>query len=84
MSEQEQLMRRTNACRFATWELPVFTHPGDCKAAKQQKKYRRMADDLTIQYKAAYGPMNQNSSDTSRWHGINAPWPWDVNKGGNK
>lgn len=86
MSEQETLMRRINAYRFATWELHIFldTHPGDCKAAKQQEEYRRMAEELTAQYEAAYGPMNQNSSDTSRWAWISNPWPWDVNKGGNK
>ena len=86
MSEQERLMRRINAYHFASWELHIFldTHPGDCKAAKQLEEYRRMADDLTAQYEAAYGPMNQSSSNTSRWAWIADPWPWDVNEGGTK
>jgi spore coat protein JB len=77
-------MRRINAYHFATWELHIYldTHPNDCQAAKQQEEYRKMADDLMAQYEAAYGPLHQSSSNTSRWAWVADPWPWDVTEGG--
>lgn len=86
MSEQERLMRRIHAYHFAMWELHIYldTHPNDCKAAKQYEEYEKMADELMAQYEAAYGPMHENSSNTSRWAWIASPWPWELEEEGKK
>ncbi|MBE6822687.1 MAG: spore coat protein CotJB [Ruminococcaceae bacterium] len=79
MSEQERLMRRINAYRFALWELHIYldTHPGDCHAAQKHAEYQKTVNELIAQYEAAYGPMNESPKTASRWAWISDPWPWD-------
>ena len=80
MNEQERLMRQINATQFAAWELHVFldTHPGNCDAARKLEEYRQKIRTLTEQYEEAYGPIHENSSQTSRWAWISGPWPWET------
>ena len=84
MTEQESLLRRINANQFAMWELHIYldTHPGDCTAAEKLAEYRRETADLVAKYEEAYGPINQNSMNTSRWAWIAEPWPWELGEEG--
>ena len=80
MSEQEKLMRRLNAHRFTAWELHLFldSHPNNCEAAKKMEETRKKIAELTAQYEAAYGPLNETSDAASRWAWITGPWPWET------
>ena len=80
MNEQERLLRRIRAMQFAQWELHMFldTHPNDCEAAKKLEEYRTKTAALIKEYEAAYGPMNETSTNTSRWAWITNPWPWET------
>ena len=79
MTEQERLFRRISAFRFSMWELHMFldTHPNNCDAAKKLEEYRLKTDELTKKYEAEFGPLNETSSQTSRWAWISGPWPWE-------
>ena len=80
MSDQERLMRRISAVKFSMWELHIYldTHPGDCAAAEILDEYRELAEQLTAQYEAAYGPLHETPATANRWAWIADPWPWDV------
>lgn len=80
MTEQERLMRQLSAYKFSAWEFHVFldTHPNNCEAAKKLEETRKKIDELTAQYEAAYGPIAESSSKTSRWAWITGPWPWET------
>ena len=79
MTEQERLFRRISAFRFSMWELHMFldTHPNNCDAAKKLEEYRLKTDERTKKYEAEFGPLNETSSQTSRWAWISGPWPWE-------
>ena len=83
MSDCERLMRQITAYSFALWELHIFldTHPNDCNAAKKQEEYRKKYQELVAQDEAAYGPIHESSSDTSRWAWVSGPWPWETDFG---
>lgn len=80
MSEKEILMHRISANQFAAWELHIYldTHPGDCEAAAKLEEYRKTAAELTAQYEAAYGPINETPNTANRWAWIASPWPWET------
>lgn len=80
MTEQQRLMRRIDACRFAMWELKIFldTHPDNCEAVKSLQERRKMAADLIKQYEDAYGPLNPSDATASRWAWVQEPWPWEL------
>jgi spore coat protein JB len=80
MTEQESLMRRIMAYRFALLELHLYldSHPGDCEAAARMEEYRRVTNDLVARYEAAYGPLHESPKTASRWAWISDPWPWDL------
>lgn len=86
MTEQERLIRKISSYQFSMWELHIFldTHPDDCKAAQKLDEYRKTTADLSTQYEAAYGPMNQTASTASRWAWVAGPWPWETDEGGDK
>ena len=80
MSEQERLMRKICACRFAMWELKIFldTHPNECGAMKRLAEYRKYTQELVAQYEDTYGPMNLNSDTANRVAWVQEPWPWET------
>ena len=80
MTEQEALLRKISASSFCALDLHLYldSHPGDCEAAAKLDEARRETQALTAKYEAAYGPLNDNQSKTSRWAWITNPWPWDV------
>ncbi len=82
MNEQERLVRRIHSYHFAMWELHIYldTHPNDCDAAQRLEEYRKATGELTAQYEASYGPINEISSGTSRWAWIAGPWPWEIDE----
>lgn len=81
MSESTEmaLRRKINAMQFACWELHLFldTHPGSCEAARRLEEYRQRLSQQIKDYEDLYGPLNELSSETSRWDWINGPWPWE-------
>ena len=80
MSEPERLLRQIRAYQFAAWELHIFldTHPDNREAATRLQETRRKLEQLTEQYEAQYGPINETSQETSRWSWITGPWPWET------
>lgn len=80
MTEQEDLMRKITANRFAMFELHLYldSHPGDCEAAAKMEEYRKATQDLVGKYEATYGPLHETPKDSSRWAWISDPWPWDI------
>ncbi len=80
MNEQQRLRRKIDAYSFSMWELHLFldSHPNNCEAAKKMEEYRKKLEELTAEYEAAYGPLNETSSNTSRWAWVAGPWPWDT------
>lgn len=65
--------------QFACWELHLFldTHPNSCEAARRLEEYRQRLAQQIREFEEAYGPLNEVSSETSRWDWINGPWPWE-------
>lgn len=84
-NEQMKLMRQIQSNQFAAWELHIFldTHPANRDAAKKLQEVREKIAELVQKYENAYGPINENSSNTSRWAWITDPWPWESQEGGN-
>ncbi len=82
MSEQEKLYRRITAHSFSIWELHLFldSHPNNADAAKKLEQCRKKREELVAEYEAAYGPLNELGSQTSRWAWITGPWPWETGK----
>lgn len=80
MNEQERLYRRIQSYSFSMWELHLFldSHPNSADASRKLEEYRKKYEELVAEYEAAYGPMNEVSSKTSRWAWITGPWPWDT------
>lgn len=78
-TSREPMKRRISAMRFACWELHLFldTHPNNCEAARRLEEYRTRLAQQVKEYEEAYGPLNELSSNTSRWDWINGPWPWE-------
>ncbi|MCH3971274.1 MAG: spore coat protein CotJB [Oscillospiraceae bacterium] len=80
MTEQQRLMRKICAGRFAIWELKIFldTHPDNCDAVKRLEEYQKQTAALIEQYEKEYGPLNQSDAATSRWAWVQEPWPWET------
>ena len=80
MNERQRLRRKIDAYSFSMWELHLFldSHPNNCEAAKKMEEYRKIFEELTEEYEATYGPLNEVSSKTSRWAWVAGPWPWDI------
>ena len=79
MNEQMRLMRQIRAQQVAEWELHIFldTHPANRDAAKKLREVREKTAELVSKYEETYGPINENSANTSRWAWITGPWPWE-------
>ena len=79
MENRQAMRRRISATQFACWELHLFldTHPNNCEAARRLEEYRRRLAQQVQEFEERFGPMNEISSETSRWDWINGPWPWE-------
>lgn len=80
MTEHEKLQRKISALRFSMWELHLFldSHPNNAEASRKMDEYRKKYNELITEYEAAYGPLNEISSKTSRWEWVSGPWPWET------
>lgn len=87
MSEREKLMRKLSGAMFAALEMQLFldTHKDNKEALKSFKEYSALAAKYKAEYEANFGPLTPADTygDTSfQW--VNAPWPWETAKEGNK
>lgn len=80
IDERMAARRRLSAMQFACWELHLFldTHPNNCDAARRLEEYRQRLAAATKEFEDQFGPLNELSSNTSRWDWINGPWPWQT------
>lgn len=78
--EQQRLMRRICANRFAMWELKIFldTHPNNTEAMKRLEQYAKETQTLVDQYEDAYGTLHLTDVTTNRWAWVQEPWPWEM------
>ena len=72
---------------FAALEMQLFldTHKNNKDALKSFREYSEQASKLKAEYEAKYGPITPNDAygDLS-YEWVNAPWPWENEKGANK
>ncbi|MCM3790751.1 spore coat protein CotJB [Domibacillus indicus] len=80
--EYYQQLEEIQAADFVVLELILYldTHPHDPQALVQYKQFAQYSKQLKQAFEAQFGPLQQNSPNTStaEWTWSTSPWPWQV------